>query len=48
MDEKNKFGSKIEAELWRDGKLMPDEKQHKILIVRKDEVVEIKLKRSKQ
>ena len=48
MDEQNRVGSRFEAELWRDGKLVIDKpKHHNFLIVKKNEVIKIDLKRSR-
>jgi len=47
MDVKNKMGCRFESELWRGGKLVVNKpKKHKLLIVKKNEIIKIGLKRS--
>lgn len=47
MKEQSTMGCKIEAELYRKGKLVPDKKIHKFMIVKKHEIIKIELKRDK-
>ena len=49
MEIKNKMGCRFESELWRNGKLIKDKpKNHKLLIVKKNEIIKIGLKRSQK
>jgi len=47
MDVQNKMGCRFESELWRGGKLIKDKpEEHKLLIIKKNQIIKIGLKRS--